>query len=312
MGRKNNLKQQKKAERKKQEAAAAAAASANTTAAHINAVAVATAAATTASNVAFANERARIWKETLKELCEKETDGSCLHGNTSNRYHLMLDLGEFAKTVCSPGKYKSDDNNDQSVKKLSDRLIRDLLPEVKIDPEFSQFLFSTISNLMLLKGENLSWREKHMSNIFFSLGIRMKYNCMNGLDVDPGSENYYLQAKYNRDKFTYRGKINICARETKEFCNCMKEKKAEAKTTEKKGLCFGCQKEHPKIDLKYCGGCLKTQYCNKECQEKHWSKQHNCTCDHYDFQRCGKCKTFIPAELLPSHKESCSCDEHEN
>ena len=163
-----------------------------------------------------------------------------------------------------------------------------------------------------MKDETLLPDEEKLIEIFICLGIQLKYYLIpqvNGNNAGPGTEFYEKWMKYNRDFLSYRGMVNICARETKEFCSCMNEKKAKAKTLGKIGNCFGCRKVFPKKDLKYCKSCLATQYCGKKCQKKNWLQEHNSHCTRYDFHPCGKCNIFVPAAQLPTHVEGCRCDK---
>merc|ERR1712224_956755 len=76
--------------------------------------------------------------------------------------------------------------------------------------------------------------------------------------------------KHSRDVQTKRGIINCLSRETSHFCDCMKEKKKEAKSMEKVQVCSGCKKYFPKIDLRYCSKCQMTPYCSIECAKLRW------------------------------------------
>ena len=88
-------------------------------------------------------------KETQKQLCAKEIEGMCLHGNTNNCSHLLSDLVELAKSICGLEKLVTIPTN--LGKKSDVRLHQDLLSKMKNDPEFSQFLFSAFTKLMLIK-----------------------------------------------------------------------------------------------------------------------------------------------------------------
>jgi hypothetical protein len=95
--------------------------------------------------------------------------------------------------------------------------------------------------------------------------------------------------------------IKFCARETKEICNCLEERKDVASSMTKLCCCFSCCVKFPTDELKLCGGCVGIQYCSKDCQKKDWYN-HTRICKHLNFKRCDKCgKTFLEEQL-----KSCS------
>mmetsp|Transcript_44455 Transcript_44455/g.48115 ORF Transcript_44455/g.48115 Transcript_44455/m.48115 type:complete len:100 (+) Transcript_44455:2-301(+) len=85
-----------------------------------------------------------------------------------------------------------------------------------------------------------------------------------------GPESNYMKSyhKYVRDIETARGRINCIAREIP--CDCMEEKRIEAKLMEKVAVCFFCRKEFLKQKMLRCKGCNCVQYCSKECSINDW------------------------------------------
>jgi hypothetical protein len=57
---------------------------------------------------------------------------------------------------------------------------------------------------------------------------------------------------------------------TKDFCDCMKSKKSEAKEMEKLGRCAGCDDLFPKETLRLRNGCQLIRFHSKECLIEHW------------------------------------------
>merc|ERR1712232_446816 len=169
------------------------------------------------------------------------------------------------------------------------------------DPEFPKFLISMATNLILMKND-LSEDEIEFLYDCMYTSVELKYDQ----DGSVYNDVYRTKSKYLRDMKTLRGLINVCARETKNFCCCMEDKKLEADKMEKNGRCFGCLKVFPKKRLEYCSGCLECQYCCKQCQKDDWSRGHKDTCGNFNFVRCGECNILLTATQLSQH----NCRNH--
>jgi hypothetical protein len=138
-------------------------------------------------------------------------------------------------------------------------------------PELSQFLFAWSTHLFL----NLDDEEsQEMIGLLLLFGIRIKYE-------DSSRENSEKIHKYNRDiqSGDERGIINCLSRETKNCCDCMKQKKKEAKGMAKLVPCNGCNCFFPKKQMRDCIGCTFSFH-SKECYEKYWPK-HKIDCKTY-------------------------------
>mmetsp|Transcript_3048 Transcript_3048/g.3622 ORF Transcript_3048/g.3622 Transcript_3048/m.3622 type:complete len:236 (-) Transcript_3048:327-1034(-) len=136
------------------------------------------------------------------------------------------------------------------------------------DPEFIKHIFAVATNMFLKMNDNphsilRCGRARH----YLVLGL-MKYNNI------EQKEKYI---KYSRDILRERGIIKCLYRETAPFCKCMEQLNSEAKKMEKIGICFGCMKEFPKMELKRCSRCLDAPYCSMECRKNDWPV-HKKTC----------------------------------
>ena len=139
--------------------------------------------------------------------------------------------------------------------------------QLLVDPGFGRFVFAHCTQHYLAKGND----DKKILITLLQLGIEIRYFRIpidEGKDVGPGSSYHEKSSKYMRDIHTDRGMINCLARETP--CDCMKEKKTEAKSMEKLGFCFCCRREFPKGRMLMCSGCRFVKYCSKECQFRDW------------------------------------------
>merc|ERR1719321_1327713 len=155
-----------------------------------------------------------------------------------------------------------------------------------IDPGFLRFLFARAAEEHLAIGGTVPNKDIVVS--LLHLGISFKYNAIpliNGEDVSAGSEYYEKYNKYLRDIHTDRGVINVLARETP--CDCMNPAKVKAKSMEKLGYCWGCERTLPKERLYRCSGCNATQYCSRECQLKHWPAHKKTGCKHHPILQQG-------------------------
>jgi hypothetical protein len=130
------------------------------------------------------------------------------------------------------------------------------------DPEFCRFIFGYCTE-QYLRSNNLHDNDRRVIIIdLLTLGLTIR-NSRNKISNEQSS-------KYKRDIRTNRGIINCLARETKTYCNCMKEGKDIARTMEKVGSCYGCGNEFPKETLSLCNGCQFVKYHSRECQINDW------------------------------------------
>jgi len=134
------------------------------------------------------------------------------------------------------------------------------------DTAFATFIIAHVTS-DYLKGKD---DDILQDRLILLLHIRYKViPRLEGKDVSAGSEctrNFY---KYMRDILTNRGRINCIAREIP--CDCMEEKRIEAKLMEKVAWCFCCKKEFLKEKLLRCLGCNCVQYCSKDCSITDWA-----------------------------------------
>ncbi len=80
---------------------------------------------------------------------------------------------------------------------------------------------------------------------------------------------------------------------------------SEAKASTSAGetlTCSSCHKQS--TSLKACKGCQRAQYCNKDCQTKHW-REHKKTCLQYKGT-VSSSATSKPQDATPTHCSSCS------
>jgi len=61
-------------------------------------------------------------------------------------------------------------------------------------------------------------------------------------------------------------------------CNCMSGLKKAAKRAPKMNLCFHCQKEDVRDNIRKCSRCKVARYCSKECQKADWASSHKDQC----------------------------------
>jgi len=133
------------------------------------------------------------------------------------------------------------------------------------DPSFSCFIIAHVTEDYLKGKDNVILF--HRLLLFLSI----RYSIIpihEGKDVGPETEYFRNLNKYGRDVHTERGRINCMAREIP--CDCMEEKRIEAKSMVKSAVCYCCRNEFLKKRMLRCKGCDRAQYCSKECSIKHW------------------------------------------
>ena len=145
------------------------------------------------------------------------------------------------------------------IKKKYHELFKDI-------PELSQFVFACSTHLFLnFDGEE----SRKMIELLFLFGIGIKYG-------ESSHDNSETILKYDRDiRSGDRGIILCLAREN--YCDCMKQKKEEAKEMVKHLRCDGCKKIFPREQMRDCIGCKNFSFHSKECYKKHW-REHKIIC----------------------------------
>ena len=258
--------------------------------------------------------------ESLRELIAKEKDGSCLHSNTSGCYHLSRALEVLLIIDFSDRKHGCYDVP-PSLKIAVGRLALGgiTLEEANSDPKFSHFLVSTVTNLILLLAasttQSVSGRrqnEELFIGDFLTLAVENKHryelnrvivNTDEKLHVGVRHAYNHRLLQYTREMESKRGCINICYRETQEFCPCMQPLRLEAKKWKKFGICYGCSNMFPEKELQYCSGCLEHVYCSYKCSRDDWVKcEHKKVCAKRHYIRCGMCRVIFPSNELSNHE----------
>lgn len=248
----------------------------------------------------------RLWdklisKDSLCSLMMAERSEQCSHSNTSHRYHItrMMEVLVILKTT-PPGIHR--DSFLLPLTQAVEQRVDIDCEEANSDPEFSRFLFSTVTNLILIDDPN-------EIRMFLHMAIEIKYRLQLNLAINSNNEerhgglrHLYNQKllKYNRDIESKRGIINICHRETKAFCDCMKPLRLKVKTWAKTEECFGCGNSFLKKELPYCSGCLDFVYCSYECSKRTWVHHKN-DCARKNYIRCSTCRVIFPSDELSVH-----------
>lgn len=145
-----------------------------------------------------------------------------------------------------------------------------------VNPSFGRFVAAHVAD-DYLKGKDVT------DLLFLLVYIRYKE-----IPHDEGKDrSIYIgnYNKYTRDIRTERGIINVIVREIP--CNCMDEKRIEAKSMGKNAMCFSCHEEFPKKNMLRCKGCDYAQYCSQKCSFKDWV-DHKELCIKYRENLCNK------------------------
>lgn len=202
----------------------------------------------------------------------------CYHGSTAKKFthdsdycRAVWKVLSFCHTVRKLRARGKRPDFDEFARR-NQRLIR--------DTEFGTFLFAICTSVYLSNNYAVNKAEQGTVEVLLSYGLHIKYvykPLSEGKDISPGSAIHERYIKYCRDARTERGTINCLSRETKEFCDCMATKKEKAKTMEKLGRCYGCNKLFPKGRLFKCNNCHCHQYCSNKCQSNDWPN-HRMSC----------------------------------
>ena len=139
------------------------------------------------------------------------------------------------------------------------------------DLNFVQYTFALCTSWYLKTNQST----KEM-NYILKLVMQIKYIHLNDGKFNSDQVRRYVRAIFKNDD---RGVINCLYRETKPYCNCMKDKKTEADGMAKEAWCSGCERSVPRKGMLICSGCKVAMYCNEDCQTQHWPN-HRETCKY--------------------------------
>ena len=147
------------------------------------------------------------------------------------------------------------------------------------DSNFFRYIFALCTSWQLK-----TKRTPVEMKVLIVLTITVKYlyePLMSGGQGEPDTDKMkrYIRAIMHEDD---RGVINCLAKETKPYCNCMKDQKTEAKGMDKTGICLGCENIFPRKDMLKCSGCKFAMFCDDSCYDKHWPR-HSKDCQ--DIQK---------------------------
>ena len=147
--------------------------------------------------------------------------------------------------------------------RMLDNYIKDYQQQAK-DPGFARFFFaSSVRDCRSVEDHTLE--------------ISLRYDHLpksEGKDkIRRGSENHNVHLKFCRNIATPRGRINVLVRETNTHCNCIDDKKKEAKGMPKLAFCNECEKEFPQEQTSLCK-CKDVACCSTRCQD------HCTTCSY--------------------------------
>mmetsp|Transcript_34994 Transcript_34994/g.39082 ORF Transcript_34994/g.39082 Transcript_34994/m.39082 type:complete len:272 (+) Transcript_34994:700-1515(+) len=227
----------------------------------------------------------------VKLLSETTTTMTCYHGSAIEKFSLDH---EYSKTIhdyfilqneCSKFNYDGTATIALWPKFNEDEGHM----QVMEDEQFGSFIFAFYSQLYLnnkdaeilnkrkkwggnyrigYSNKDIGFATEHVMEVLLKLGLHSKY------DYVPKTKDGSKLCKFCRDiaNKNKRGIINCLARETKEFCLCMNQDKAEAKNMEKVVNCHGCNQFFPKEQLLKCNGCDAVFYHNRQCQIDHWPR----------------------------------------
>jgi len=166
---------------------------------------------------------------------------------------------------------------------------------VLVDPTIARYVIARITDDFLKGKDNATLRLRLILVLLIRYCLIPRHE---GKDVGPESEYTKNYHKYSRDIATERGRINCIAREIP--CDCMEEKRIEAKSMEKIAVCFSCEEHFSKEKMLRCKGCNHIQYCSKECSITHWP-EHKPFCN-------GVSSAPTPEPLLSSFGEPSDVD----
>jgi len=132
------------------------------------------------------------------------------------------------------------------------------------DLQFAHYIFALCTS-WYLKTNQLT-PEMHD---LLAMAMKIKYIHMNDGKFNSDQVKRYVRAIFKNDD---RNVINCLSRETKSYCDCMKDKKTEADGMEKTEFCYGCHTIVPREGMLKCSGCNFAMFCTDGCYDKHWPK----------------------------------------
>ena len=169
-----------------------------------------------------------------------DNKNQCFHGSTREAFENKdyFNILEAFKDAACVKRLKKEDKERDSLEFLAK--YRPYL----YDEEFGRFVFA-VAVECFLRGND---KETHF---VLKLGTHIKCNSLvpdvEGEESGPGSDISEKYRKCLRAAYTKRDTIIRLARETENYCNCMKDSKKEAKRSmEKVWFCGGCKKMTPK------------------------------------------------------------------
>jgi hypothetical protein len=189
------------------------------------------------------------------------TSSGCYHGSTIDKFQPNSEFMKAYKEytdMCVQIENINDHDLQLSMKEKYDKDHKHIIH----NPEFYRFIWAYCTE-QYLKSNNLQEQDPKLRQEIWRLLTLGLIGSRNKISNEQCS-------KYKRDIRTNRGIINCLARETKTYCNCMREGKDIARTMEKIGVCYGCKQEFPKEALSLCNGCQSVKYHSRECQINNW------------------------------------------
>ena len=236
-----------------------------------------TAATTAATNSSVVSSAATILFDVMNELwltnsttaatiAAASDNSPCFHGSTSNHFP---DGRSYNKVIVDYLSLTNGGTNPSAVKDFVSNRGHD---EDFVDLNFSRYIFALCTSWYLkLNGTTPELNDLNRMKDLIFLAFRIKYfNFPLYEEETPDLAKYdrYHRAIHNNDE---RGVINCLSKETKSYCNCMKEKKTEADNMEIIETCTGCNLNFPRSGMKKCSGCKFAMFCTTEdCYAKYW------------------------------------------
>ena len=149
-------------------------------------------------------------------------------------------------------------------------------PEDFHDLYFAQYIFALCTSWYLkTKQTPFEMKDLLTQAIYIKYSFEPLYSKYIGGGPGPDQDklNRYLRAIMCDE----RGIVNCLSRETKAYCDCMKDKKREVKGMERTEFCVGCKIYFPRDGMMKCNGCNYAMFCTEGCHGKNWPKhQEQC------------------------------------
>ena len=229
-------------------------------------------------NAATAHSARGIRNEVMDALSPSASDiHSCSHGSMSDHFHDGVAYRDVIRD------YLSMPRTDQSGRA---EFVKGRLGYFG-DLNFAHYIFAVCTSLYLqTKIRNRDIIEDTKELLSVAVEIKYFYNALfaqsdDEPELDLGQHHRYQHAIWYNGE---RGVINCLSRETKPFCDCMKDKKKEAKGMDRMELCDGCNILFPREIMKECSGCnMYPMFCSIGCYKESW----------------------------PAHRERCQEEQHE-